>query len=96
MWLSLLKLHGRPMICTEYMARHFDSKFQNILPMLRKENVGAVNWGFVAGKTNTMYKWAEPVPDGSEPELWFHDILRKDGQPYDPAEIDIIKKVNNK
>ena len=95
-WMSLLKLHGRPMICTEYMARHFDSKFQNILPMLKKEEVGAVNWGFVAGKTNTMYKWAEPVPDGSEPELWFHDILRKNGQPYDQAEIDTIKKINGK
>ena len=84
------------MICTEYMARHFNSKFQNILPMLKKENVGGVNWGFVSGKTNTMYKWAEPVPDGSEPPLWFHDILRKDGQPYDQAEIDTIREINGK
>jgi len=93
-WLSLLKLHGRPMICTEYMARHFDSKFQNILPLLKKENVGAINWGFVAGKTNTIYKWAEPVPDGIEPELWFHDILRKDGVPYSQEEIETIKRIN--
>jgi hypothetical protein len=94
-WLSLLKLHGRPLICTEYMARQFDSKFQNILPMLKQENVGAINWGFVAGKTNTIYKWAEPIPDGSEPKLWFHDILRKNGMPYDRAEIDTIIKINN-
>ena len=95
-WLSLLKFHGRPMICTEYMARHFNSKFQNILPMLHKENIGAVNWGFVTGKTNTVYKWDKPVPDGSEPDLWFHDILRKNGQPYGQDEIDTIKKINNK
>jgi len=95
-WIKLLKLHGRPMICTEYMARHFDSKFQNILPMLKKENVGAINWGFVAGKTNTMYKWAEPVPDGGEPPLWFHDIFRKNGEPYDTEEIDVIKRSNGK
>ncbi len=94
--LSLLKLHGRPMICTEWMARHFDSKFQNILPMLKRENVGAINWGLVAGKTNTNYKWGEPIPDGSEPELWFHDILRKDGTPFDPVEIDSIKVINSK
>ena len=95
-WIRLLALHGRPMICTEYMARHFDSKFQNVLPMLKRENVGAINWGFVAGKTNTIYKWADPVPDGSEPDLWFHDILRKSGEPYDQVEIDTIKKVNGK
>lgn len=95
-WLSLLKLHGRPMICTEYMARHFDSKFQNILPLLRNENVGAINWGFVAGKTNTIYKWDEPLPDGAEPELWFHDILRKDGMPYRQDEIETIIKTNAK
>ena len=93
---QLLRLHGRPLICTEWMARHFDSKFQNVLPWLQKENVGAMNWGFVAGKTNTNYKWGEPVPDGSEPELWFHDILRIDGSPFDQAEIDTIKAVNSR
>jgi len=90
----LLKLFERPLICTEWMARHFDSKFQNILPWLQKESVGAISWGLVAGKTNTYYKWGEPVPDSSEPELWFHDILRKDGTPFDIAETDTIKAVN--
>lgn len=95
-WVSLLKLFGRPLICTEWMARHFNSKFQNVLPMLRRENVGAINWGLVAGKTNTLYKWGEPIPDGTEPELWFHDILRIDGTPFDSAEIDSIKAVNKR
>lgn len=94
--LSLLKLYERPMICTEYMARAFNSKFQNILPMLKRENVGAINWGLVSGKTNTIYKWGEPIPDGSEPKTWFHDILRKDGTPFDPVEIDSIKAVNRR
>ena len=94
--LSLLKLYGRPMICTEWMARAFNSKFQNILPMLKRENVGALNWGLVSGKTNTIYKWGEPIPDGSEPKIWFHDILRKDGTPFDPVEIDTIKAVNRR
>ena len=94
--LNLLKLYNRPMICTEWMARHFNSKFQNILPMLKRENVGAINWGLVAGKTNTIYKWGKPITDGSEPELWFHDILRKDGTPFNQEEIDTIKAVNRR
>jgi len=94
--LKLLKLHGRPMICTEWMARHFDSKFTNVFPMLQRENVGAIGWGLVAGKSNTIYKWGEPIPDGSEPKLWFHDILRPDGSPFDKTEIDSIKAVNSR
>jgi hypothetical protein len=96
MEVRLLKLHERPLICTEWMARHFNSKFQNVFPMLQRENVGAIGWGFVAGKSNTIYKWGEPMPDGSEPNLWFHDIIRPDGTPFDQAEIDTIKAVNSR
>ena len=28
-----------------------------------------------------------------EPELWFHDIVRKDGTPFDPEEISFIKDI---
>jgi hypothetical protein len=88
-----LKKHNRPMICTEYMARHFNSTFQEIMPMLKAENIGAINWGFVSGKTNTIFKWGEPLPDLAEPPLWFHDILRKDGTPYKQEEVDAIKSL---
>ena len=90
--LQLLKAHGRPMVCTEYMARRNSSLFSNTLPMLKKENVGAINWGLVSGKTNTIYAWDTPMADGSEPQLWFHDIFRKDGTPYKQEEVDAIKK----
>ncbi len=88
-----LKTYGRPLICTEYMARTRGSRFDNIMPLLKKNGVGAINWGLVAGKTNTMYAWDTPMPGGTEPPVWFHDIFRKDGTPYDPAEIEIIKKL---
>ncbi|WP_158825856.1 cellulase family glycosylhydrolase [Mucilaginibacter lacusdianchii] len=91
--LQLLKTHGRPMICTEYMARTRRSTFQKILPMLKKANVGAINWGLVAGKTNTIYAWDTPMPQGGEPKLWFHDIFYKDGRPYKPEEVQFIKSV---
>ena len=91
-----LKKYNRPMICTEYMARKHNSLFENIMPILKEQNIGAINWGLVSGKTNTIYAWDEKVPDGSEPKLWFHDIFRRDGSPYDLKEIKTIKKLTNK
>jgi len=92
--IQLLKSFGRPVICTEYMARTRNSRFANIMPLLKKENVGAINWGFVAGKTNTMYAWDTPMSQGGEPIEWFHDILKPDGTPYRQDEVDLIKKLN--
>jgi hypothetical protein len=87
---------GRPVICTEYMARTRNSKFQTHLPIFKKYNVGAINWGLVAGKSNTIYQWDTPMPDGSEPKLWFHDVFRKDGSAYDLREIEVIKTLTGK
>jgi hypothetical protein len=89
---DLLK-KGRPVVCSEYMARTRNSKFETHLPIFKKYNVGAINWGFVAGKSNTIYQWDTPVPDGSEPTIWFHDIFRKNGTPYDEKEISIIRQL---
>ncbi len=88
-----LKQYGRPLVCTEYMARRNNSLFQNIMPMLKEEGIGAINWGLVAGKSNTKYAWGEPIPDGSDPELWFHEIFRPDGTPYKQEEVDLIKNL---
>lgn len=93
---QFLKMNGRPLICTEYMARPRNSLFGTVLPMLKKENVGAINWGFVSGKTNTIYAWDTPMPDGKEPKLWFHDIFRKDGTAYIPEETNLIKKLTGR
>jgi hypothetical protein len=90
-----LKLFGRPLICTEYMARRNNSTFQTIMPMLKAENVGAINWGLVSGKTNTIFAWDTPLPDVEEPPLWFHDIFRKDGSPFSQEETDTIKALTN-
>lgn len=89
--IDTLKRYGRPLVCTEYMARRNNSLFTNIMPILKRENIGAVNWGLVAGKTNTKYAWSEPVPDGSEPPLWFHEIFHPDGTPYKQEEVELIK-----
>ena len=88
--LSLQK-RGRPMLCTEYMARTRRSTFQSCLPVFKKYRVGAYNWGLVSGKTNTIFEWDKPIPQTPEPTVWFHDIFRRDGSPYDPAEVDFLR-----
>ena len=86
----------RPIICTEYMARKHKSTFETCLPVFAKYKVGAINWGLVKGKTNTIYAWDEPMPSGEEPKLWFHEVFREDGTAYKQSEIDAIKAVTKK
>jgi Cellulase (glycosyl hydrolase family 5) len=91
---EILKLQqsGRPIICSEYMARTNNSTFEKNLPILKKYRVGAVNWGLVSGKTNTIFPWGskEGTP---EPKVWFHDIFRKDGSAFDDHEIILIQEM---
>lgn len=93
---TLRSLTQKPLICTEYMARTRNSLFKDIMPILKRENIGAYNWGLVSGKTNTIYAWDTPMPDGAEPKFWFHDIFRKDGSPYKPEEVEVIKNLTGK
>jgi len=94
--IDTLRKYNRPLVCSEYMARRNDSRFQNIMPLLKQNNIGAINWGLVDGKSNTKYAWDEPIADGSEPKLWFHEIFRKDGTPYMEDEVQLIKKMTGK
>lgn len=90
--IARLKTSGKPLICSEYMARPRGSRFENSLPIFKREQVGCLNWGLVAGKTNTIYAWDTPLGD-REPEEWFHDIFRADGTPYRPAEVEFIRQM---
>nr|WP_218150403.1 hypothetical protein [Chitinophaga arvensicola] len=87
-----LQLRGKPLICSEYMKRVNQSTFEAITPILKRENVSAINWGLVAGKTQTNYpqgnKGGEP-----EPAVWYHDIFKKDGSPFAPKETALIKEL---
>lgn len=89
-----LKKYGRPLICTEYMARPTGSTFHDIMPYFKAEKVGAINWGFIDGKSQTKFawdSWDKPYP--ADPEVWFHDILRGDGTPYRADEVKLIKEL---
>lgn len=88
---SLSKL-GRPVFCTEYMARGNHSTFQGILPILKRYNVAAYNWGLVSGKSQTIYPWDSWVKNyTNEPTVWFHDIFRENGTPFSIAEVQFIR-----
>ena len=92
-----LKKFDRPMLCTEYMARPNRSTFDPVFGYLQELNVGAYNWGFVAGKTQTQYPWDSwQKAYSAEPMLWFHDIFRKDGSAYRQEEVDYIKRITAK
>ena len=95
--ITALERYGRPIINTEYMARPRGSTFQQILPIFARRHVGAYNWGFVAGKSQTIYpwdSWGKPYP--AEPKVWFHDIFRADGSVYRSDEVAYIKKITGK
>jgi hypothetical protein len=92
-WLQQWK---RPIICTEFMARPQGSTFEAILPVAKRLKVGAINWGFVAGKTQTWLpwdSWQKPYTGDRQPTVWFHDIFRSTGVPYSQAEVDFIKGI---
>ena len=108
---------GRPVIVSEWLARTIGSKVADCLPVMKEMHTGAVNWGFVLGKTETVWSWSsredtegkrrnvekereqgnvksgDPYP---EPELWFHDLFRMDGTPFDPNEIEVFNKLTGK
>ncbi|MGN6618741.1 MAG: glycoside hydrolase family 2 TIM barrel-domain containing protein [Ilyomonas sp.] len=94
--IDTLRKYGRPLLCTEYMARTRNSTFETVMPMLKKNFVAAINWGLVEGKTNTKYAWDTPMPNGDDPKVWFHEIFRKDGTPYRSEETDLIKELTSK
>jgi len=91
-WLTRFR---RPILCTEYMARGNKSTFQGSLPIAKKYKVAAINWGLVAGKTQTYLpwdSWQHPYTD-REPAIWFHEVFRTDGSPYRAEEVEFIKEM---
>ena len=91
---AALQKYGRPVLCTEYMARPRGSTFESILPFFKRQAVDAYNWGFVSGESQTIYpwdSWQRAYP--SEPPVWFHDIFRPDGTPYRADEVQLIRSL---
>lgn len=95
-FLSMLEPFGRPVFCTEYMARTRGCTFESTLPLLKEHKVAAYSFGLVNGATQCHYEWndvidGEKVPFTEEPQLWFHDILRPDGTPQYEEEVQWLR-----
>ena len=89
-----LKKYNRPLLCTEYLARGNGSTFDSILPLFKENEIHAINWGFVAGKTNTIFPWSSwTTAFDSMPKVWHHDIYRTDKSPFSEAEITLLKTI---
>ena len=89
-----LEQFNRPLLCTEYLARGEQNTFQIMLPLFKEKEIAAVNWGFVAGKTNTAFPWSSwQVEFDSLPKIWHHDIYLPDKTPYDEKEIAFLKDI---
>jgi len=93
-----LEQYHRPILCTEYMARPMGSTFDTILPIAKKYNIAAINWGFVAGKSQTYLPWDswEKPYVLQPPPVWFHEILHPDGTPYREREAELIRELTGK
>jgi hypothetical protein len=80
----------RPVICTEWLRRQVGCTFAAILPIFAKNRIGWYNWGLVAGRTQTFMWWGSKKGD-PVPGIWQDDMLKSDGSPYDPAELELIR-----
>jgi hypothetical protein len=60
---------------------------------MKERKVAAYCWGFINGKSQTIYPWdswkkAYTAP----PPVWFHDVLESDGTPFNPDEVGFIRR----
>jgi hypothetical protein len=91
-----LEVYGRPILCTEYMARGAGSTIDGTLPIGKRRNIAMFNWGLVDGRTQTRMPWDSWQRPYTlrPPTVWFHDLLHADGTPYRAREVAIIKALS--
>lgn len=90
-----LRAFGRPIICTEYMARPI-STVAGILPIGKRLDIGMLNWGLVSGRSQARFpvdSWEKPYVD-REPKVWTQDLFHPDGTPYDVSETNLIRTLS--
>jgi hypothetical protein len=85
-----LRQLGRPLLCTEWLARGLGSVAATHLPYFREERIGCFHWGLVNGRTQTHLPWPA-VARVTPPGLWQHDLLHPDGTPWDAQEVELFR-----
>jgi hypothetical protein len=90
-----LQAHGRPVVCTEWMARPLGSRITTHLPVFRQRGVGCFVWGLVNGRTQTHIPW-EFLKGKVDKTEWFHDLFHADGKPYAEDEIALLRRLSSR
>jgi len=93
--LTKCSLYNKPLMLTEWMARHADSRFENLLPVLEEFQVGSYQWGLVAGRSQTYLPWPHVAEKFQDSQTWFHDVLNADGTAHDVEEMAILKNFSS-
>lgn len=88
--INICRRYNRPILCTEWLDRGLNNRFETILPIFAKERVGSYHRGLVAGQTQTHRPWDSKKGDPM-PKVWSHNVFHPDGAPYDPNEIELIR-----
>ncbi|QCR37396.1 1,4-beta-xylanase [Nissabacter sp. SGAir0207] len=88
--MTKLMAFGRPVLCTEWLARHVGGVMEEQLPLFKAQQVGCYHWGLVQGKTQTWLPWPDVTPD---PALWFHDVLTPEGAPFNEREMALVRQL---
>ena len=87
--------HGRPLLCTEWLARTAGSTAE-LLGVFAEQGVAAINWGLVDGRTQTRFPWRSWTEDVGDDEPWFHELLHADGTPYDESEAELFRSLTSR
>ena len=89
-----LASHGRPLLCTEWLARSVGSTV-DLLSVFKEAGVGAINWGLVDGRTQTRFPWRSWTEQVNVDEPWFHELLHPDGSAYDETEVETFRRLTS-
>lgn len=97
-FVNYMRQFNRPILCSEWMARTKGSDYFSILPLFKKYKIGSFSYGLVNGKQQCHYPWnavvnGKKVPFTEDPPVWFHDLFRPDGTPWNEVEAQFIKSM---
>jgi hypothetical protein len=91
-----LQQTGRPLLCTEWLARHVGSTVEEQLPLMFIARVACWQWGLVRGKTQTWLPWPSVMTESTDYcRLWFHDVLDENGIPFSHKEMALVRQLRD-
>ncbi len=83
------KIDNRGLVCTECLTRTNGSGVARTLSEFAKYKINFYTWGLYSCDANWEVSWGRSTYYAWEP--MFHNLLYADGDPYNPAELEIIK-----